>query len=45
MSKLILGGVKFYKVERDEWLENALGWSGTRDFKLEGQRRFLLRSE
>lgn len=34
MSKLILGGDKFYKVEWDELLENAWGWSGTRSFKL-----------
>lgn len=32
MSKLVLGGDKFYKMKWDELLENDWEWSGTRYF-------------
>lgn len=45
MSKLLLGGDKFYKIKWDELLENDRGWGGNRYFKLGVREDFFLRPE
>lgn len=45
MSKLLLGGDKFYKIKWDELLENDRGWGGNSYFKLGVREDFFLRPE
>lgn len=45
MSKLLLGGDKFYKIKWDELLENDRGWGGNRYFKLGVREDYVLRPE